>query len=264
MQAGQQYRAAVSVLSAPLVHGPVCHARVVAATRLGAYLLLEDDTTVLPVLHPDALALPTAVRLGDRDLDLGERLAVEPGAIAARGAMAEIGGGTIRLADVEIRVVRSFRPARVRVHPGAAAFAPHELELLLADLGRGPGLTPERDDEIAGHLLVTVAGGGVVPDLAPHLHRTTALSADLLRAAAQGYAVPVVVAYVDAVVARRQDTVRRLRPLIEAIGHTSGPALLRGIHALHPATVQRDRTFQLEGSATPMQSDDAHYERSVA
>ena len=49
--------------------------------------------------------------------------------------------------------------------------------------------------------------------------------------AAQGYAVPAVVAYVDAVVGHDQRTADRVRPQIEAIGHTSGPALLRGIHA---------------------------------
>ena len=56
------------------------------------------------------------------------------------------------------------------------------------------------------------------------------IAASLLRAAALGYAVPQVVAYVDAVVGADIATARRLRPAVAAIGHSSGEALLRGIH----------------------------------
>ena len=208
----------MSLLSAPLVHGSVCAAHVIAASRLGAYLLVEDQ--VLPLLLPQALALPTAVRLADRRSELP--LAV--------GDVAEVGAGRIRTPGLEVEVVRTFRPARVRVRevPGA------RLAVTFSRLGLGPGLTPETDDEIAGRLLVAAALGAEVESpgarhLAAHLHRTTALSASLLLAAEQGYAVPTVVEYVDAVVAADTAAAARLRPQIEAIGHTSGRALLRGI-----------------------------------
>ena len=176
---------------------------------------------MLPVLTPAALALPTAVRMSDPDaplLSVGDRV--------------DIGNGRLAAPGWSVDIVRTFRPSRVRrstvpASPEAESFID---ELLRDRLGLGAGLTPEADDELAGHLLVAAATGAPVPDLEPHLHRTTALSASLLRAAAQGYAVPTVVRYVYAVLAGDSDTAARLAPAVAAIGHTSGPALLRGIH----------------------------------
>lgn len=220
-------RAAVSSLAVPTVSGPVRRATVVASTRHGAYLLLDGGTEVLPLLTSDALALPTAVRLAVRST--GRSLGLDVGEIV------HVGRCRIVAAGFEVVTVRTVRPARVRSVPGGAPHTPLREGEVLALLGRGPGLTPEGDDELAGRLLVTVAAGGAVPDLDPHLHRTTALSASLLRAAAQGYAVPEVVAYVDAVVGRHHVAARRLRPAVAAIGHTSGAALLRGVAAALPA-----------------------------
>lgn len=226
------FRAAVSALSSALAHGPVCAATVVANTRLGAYLLVGSAgraSTVLPVLTADALALPTAVRLAHRAdapllLDIGDQV--------------EVGGGRIVAPGLRIEIVRTFRPARVRT---ARPTPSHRHGRWRELLGRGSGLTPEGDDELAGMLLVAYATGAPIPDLEPDLHRTTALSASLLRAAAQGYAVPAVVAYVDAVVSH-DATALRLRPQVEAIGHTSGAALLRGIHAAPPDHSHDERT----------------------
>lgn len=249
----------MSSLSAAVVHGPTRTARVVAGSRLGCYLLVDPPAdgatrcvTVLPVLTAAALALPTAVRLPDDALpalEVGDRV--------------EVGAGRICALGWDLEVVRTFRPARVRSrapHPTAASTdgSGHDLgpksrqepsvgdgggattvlrALLETRLGLGPGLTPEADDEIAGHLLVAAGRGARVPDLEPHLHRTTALSASLLCAAAQGYAVPAVVGYVDAVLDQDHLTAARLRPTVEAIGHTSGPALVRGILAAAGADV---------------------------
>jgi hypothetical protein len=140
-----------------------------------------------------------------------------------------------------VTLVRTVRPAQVRRVAGGRPHTPLRSERRRQLVGRGPGLTPEGDDELAGHLLVLAAVGGAVPDLEPELHRTTALSASLLRAAARGYAVPEVVAYVDAVLAGDAATEDLLRPQVGAIGHTSGPALLRGIdtaldRAPHPSS----------------------------
>lgn len=221
-------RATVSSLAVPTVSGPVRWATVVASTRRGAYLLLDGGTEVLPLLTSEALALPTAVRLAVPSALVSLGLEV--------GQEVEVGGSRIVAGALEVVVVRTVLPARVRPVPGGAPHTPVRSGEVLALLGRGPGLTPEGDDELAGRLLVTVAAGGAVPDLGPHLHRTTALSASLLRAAAWGYAVPEVVAYVDAVVGRDPVTARRLRPAVAAIGHTSGAALLRGVAAALPAS----------------------------
>lgn len=280
-------RAAVSDLSAALVRGPVRLSRVVASSRLGCYLLLDDvflhvdslvedgaadpvppGATVLPVLTPAALALPTAVRLAD---DRAPALKV--------GEQVEVGEGRITGPGWVVEVVRTYRPSRVRRSPDSTDGSSPESrpkpgpnpsvgegrgdrtalrDLLETRLGLGPGLTPQGDDEIAGHLLVAAATGAAVPDLEPHLHRTTALSASLLRAAAAGYAVPSVVAYVDAVLAHDHLTLSRLRPAIEAIGHTSGPALLRGIHAaaLHAATVNTAALHPALAEAIPNERTD--------
>ncbi|MGA8047118.1 MAG: DUF2877 domain-containing protein [Dermatophilaceae bacterium] len=244
MTASAPIRGAVSSLSEALVHGPRREASVAARTRLGVYLLLDGGTEVLPVLTRDALLLPTALRVPLDSATL--RWPLEPGQTVA------VGAGAVVAPSLRVEAVRTVRPARVRRAQGRDPLgcAPHTSDsvadlLQLARLGRGPGLTPEADDELAGHLLVAWALGAPTPDLEPHLHRTTALSASLLRAAAQGYAVPEVVAYVDAVVGGDRDAARRLRPRVDAIGHTSGPALLRGIHAfldLRPTQPSVERT----------------------
>lgn len=246
MTASAPIRGVVSSLSAALVHGPVRGARVAARTRVGVYLLLDGGAEVLPVVTRDALSLPTALRLPLASTAL--RWPLEPGETVA------VGDGAVVARSLRVEAVRTVRPAQVRPAQairteagGPPGCAPHTSSVagLLGRVGRGPGLTPEADDELAGHLLVAWALGVATPDLTPHLHRTTALSASLLRAAAQGYAVPEVVAYVDAVVAGDRDGARRLRPRVDAIGHTSGPALVRGIHAsldLRPTQPSVERT----------------------
>lgn len=105
-------------------------------------------------------------------------------------------------------------------------------------LGLGPGLTPAGDDVLCGVLLGLRATGrdgdhaqlaGALP---PLLGRTTALSATLLRQAALGYAVPPVVALVDAW-HRGPDRAHlvELGTGVASVGHTSGAALLLGLAA---------------------------------
>lgn len=242
---GCPQRAAASLLAVPLIGGPVREAVVVAATSHGAYLLIENANTVVPLLLPHSIALPTGVRLADA----GAAPQV------AMGDIVEVGGGRIRArrdgrsaGQLDIVVVRAFRPPRVRVLAPAPAPVDPPTAVpadLLARIGHGAGLTPESDDEVGGHLLVSAALGRPVPEIEHLLHRTTALSASLLRAAALGYAVPAVVAYVDAVVAGRRPAAARLRPAVAAIGQSSGQALLRGIDAAvapmagHSSTLRR-------------------------
>jgi hypothetical protein len=216
-------RAAASTLIRPVMDGPLRAATVVAATPMGAYLLLDDGSDVVPLLTADALLLPTAVRVGS-----GAAGAPLP---LRAGQQATVGAGAIRAPGLRVDIARTFRPARVRPVGDRRSVPTLAGGDLRGRIGLGPGLTPEADDEFAGWLLVGWALGATHPDLRPELHRTTALSASLLRAAARGHAVPRVVAYVDAVVSGHLEEGSRLRAGVAAIGHTSGPAVLRGIDA---------------------------------
>lgn len=225
-------RAAVSTLSTPLLSGPPRPATVIAATRFGCYLHIAGrGQEILPVLTRDALVLPTALLIPAASADLHIRWEPDDDVIVGEGRL--VGPGLI------VEAVRSFRPSRVRrvPHPGLRNLAIARFPWRLDSIGLGPGLTPEADDELTGALLVGFAAGVPLPDLTAHLHRTTAISAALLRSAAKGYAVPAVARYVDALLEPRESappdhdsTIDALREQVAAIGHTSGPALLRGIH----------------------------------
>ena len=101
-------------------------------------------------------------------------------------------------------------------------------------VGRGAGLTPSGDDALAGALLVARAldGGDAMADaVRARLGATTAVSAALLDAAADGYAARPVVTLVDAAVAGDAAAVARALPGVLAIGHTSGRDTVAGIRA---------------------------------
>jgi hypothetical protein len=208
--------AAASPLTLDLVTGPSRQAVVLAAFPTALYLGLPEHSRVLPVVTSDALVLPTAVRLAEPGPhDWG----VEPGDVVT------LGGDLVALPRHGIRIVRSWRPRRIeagRANPATLDWAP-----LLAQVGRGEGLTPRADDVLCGALLAARALGMTLPATLP-LERTTSLSASLLEAAHAGYAVPAVLDHLAAVMAGSADT-ERTRELVLAIGHTSGAGLLEGI-----------------------------------
>jgi hypothetical protein len=110
----------------------------------------------------------------------------------------------------------------------------HREQSVAALVGRGPGLTPSGDDALAGALLVAHAlgtAGHLAPAVRARLAATTAVSAALLDAAADGFAAQPVVALVDAAVAADPDAVSRALPAVLAIGHTSGADTVTGIRA---------------------------------
>ncbi|HET7820515.1 MAG TPA: DUF2877 domain-containing protein [Ornithinibacter sp.] len=112
-------------------------------------------------------------------------------------------------------------------------------------VGKGPGLTPSGDDALAGALLVAHAlgnGPGLADAVRARLAATTAVSAALLDAAADGYAARQVVTLVDAAVAGDPDAVRRALPAVLAIGHTSGADTVTGIRAALDARQHRTKT----------------------
>ena len=106
---------------------------------------------------------------------------------------------------------------------------------MLGLLGLGPGLTPAGDDLLAGLLVGLSARPDLRDPLAAAVQRhaparTTWLSAELLRLAAAGLAAPAVVAVADALAGHGgDDALPRALPALLAVGHTSGPALARGL-----------------------------------
>lgn len=252
---------AASPLTAGLLAGPPRRVRVLAGFPTAVYLGAESHQDVVPVLTSDALLLPTAVRLPLAASAAG--FGVEPGHTAV------IGSSEIRLGTLTIRLVRSWRPSRVKasqltatagtLHRIADGFEAHGLNAALAErtgavllasllgdatetgdlvrrlLGAGPGLTPSGDDALCAATLV-LHGIAAAPAaallgeaLAAAWHSTTSLSASLLAAARQGYAVPQVAGLLDG--ALRGDTRACLTgaaPVL-AIGHSSGRDLLAGL-----------------------------------
>ena len=143
--------------------------------------------------------------------------------------------------------------------------APH----LRGLIGAGAGLTPSGDDAVAGVLLALRSAGELesvdrlASDLLPLLPSTTSISAALLRAAAEGYAVPEVVTLVEAIhgsTNRKPGPVPpdsgpsdgwfrlvdpRLVERVLAIGHSSGRDLISGVAGTHralAAVAQRPRS----------------------
>jgi hypothetical protein len=110
-------------------------------------------------------------------------------------------------------------------------------------LGLGSGLTPQGDDVLAG-LLVVLCAAATAPPLVHQLcdivtneapRRTTSLSAGLLRDAADGFAVPPLVRFVDGLqqvdhggTATTHRTLAEVVVPLLAVGHTSGAALAHG------------------------------------
>jgi hypothetical protein len=169
---------------------------------------------------------------------------VDPDAgLAARAA-------TLRLAVGRHLVPDAVPPALDEavdhlVRGDAAAVADH----LRPVLGAGAGLTPSADDAVAGLLLTARSwyGSDIAPVISrvgallrPELsRRTTAVSAGLLRHAAEGRGAPDVVRAVEHLTGRHtvdeQDVLRRLVQL----GHSSGRDTGRGVLAFLDARLGR-------------------------
>ena len=107
-------------------------------------------------------------------------------------------------------------------------------------VGAGAGLTPSGDDALCAVLLVLRAVGAddahtlVRTAVDAAARRTTSLSASLLHAAAEGYAVPAVADLVRAVLGDDPEAGGPALAAVLAIGHSSGRDLVAGIAgALH-------------------------------
>lgn len=211
-----------SSLVAGLLDGDVSAGvvRSVARTRVSVhYETGRSDVPVLSVCTPDAVRLPASV--------------VSP--VLPSGSDDASAGW---------RVVRWWRPPRPRgLTPPAVAprclldeIRPDEL------VGRGPGLTPSGDDVLAGALVAAHAvGHPLLEDWRERTRHalatrsTTVVSRGLLRHALEGWAVPELADYLEAVCGE-STTQEAARARLLAVGHSSGAALAAGAdHALATA-----------------------------
>jgi Protein of unknown function (DUF2877) len=222
------FRASVPIRMRQALSGPSCRGRVLVRFPSAVYVAVPHAFGVIAVLGRDAVRLPCGLAVPVANLDL-------PGDVV-------MGGGVLRLGDVLIRpgrlvsalVARRATPLRARVRAAQAAVDPADVTDPGQLLGRGPGLTPEGDDVLAGYLAGAAAYGIPADDMRALVNseaasRTTTLSAALLRHAAAGEAIPQVDGLLDALDGRRP-----LDPALAelfAVGHTSGAALASGVVA---------------------------------
>ena len=207
-----------------------CELVEVVRTRLSVhYETGRPDVPVLCVCTPDAVRLPNA--LVTSLLPTGDVSARTDGLVSRDGRW---------------WVGRWWQPprptGRSARHPASASLDPMRL------VGRGPGLTPAGDDELAGALVAAhavgdprLAGWRTATREALAARRTTAVSRGLLHHALDGWATPELAAYVDE--ACTGLTGPALARLLE-LGHTSGRALADGV-----AHVMTARQVPREGAA---------------
>jgi len=254
---------AVSLRSVDLLTAPPTSARVVGVMRAAVYLCLEEDGSpvrrpeadahsrrVIPLLTDSAVLLPSGIRVGS--LSWPSSLTV--------GDDVRVGENRVLLAGLDLRVVRTWRPPRVRVgaprpmpdligrvDPGlrqaAATLVKTAMSgadpgaLVRALVGQGQGLTPTGDDLLCGVLLALRAAASAESwadplraQIAGRWAATTSLSAMLLRDAADGYAVPAVARLVDHLFGGATERASfGLVAQVLGIGHTSGADLLAGV-----------------------------------
>ena len=208
---------AASFLLLPALTGaqPVGLTELVRTDLSVHYATGRTDVPVLCVAVPGAVQLPNSV--------LCDRL---PGpSLTAYDATLHDGRSTWRVA----RWWTPPRPHGLRapLDTRDELLLPHEL------VGRGAGLTPSGDDILAGAL---VAAHAVADPRLPRwrretrtaleLRRTTAVSHALLLHAVDGWAVPQLAGFVEAVC--RGVDVEQARARLHAVGHSSGEALAQG------------------------------------
>ena len=256
--------AAAAAAVRPLVDGGPCAGLVIGSFARAVILGIRtpDGPRVLSLLAARAVAVPNGVML------IGDPAAF---ACCRPGDPATVGDGEIRVGDLRVRVVRSWecRVHRVRATAdgvgslaAAAAASPigvprpavdalggalaaggrrQDLGAAVAGLvGLGRGLTPGGDDVLAGLMTGLHACGGAtlaarIGDLALQgvSDRTTLLSADLLRLAADGQACTEALDLLRLLDRPRpvvdDSAVSRAIDRILSIGHTSGADLATGL-----------------------------------
>lgn len=236
------------------LRGPAHEGSVVHAGNDAVYVTSGDD--VIGLVSRGAVASPcTIATRAETVADL-----FDDGRLPSYGDRVSIGSGAMSLGGAEVRVGRFTDLTMPRLDRAAAAdllerlaaaggptgsaeLDPAALEELtsrpaaaLPDvLGRGSGLTPFGDDVVAGLLATLLAAGD--PCAGPLVaevrrsatHRTTLLSATLLRRAAAGEVLPEFARLVAALDGPPAGLAAPLTTLL-TIGHTSGRGMALGLH----------------------------------
>jgi hypothetical protein len=179
--------------------------------------------------------LPNAIALGPGPTVVWDPVVarVEPGpALAARGTAILRALGVAHPAGVAGALSdAATRPPRAAVAALLAALRSGDVadrrRAALALLGRGPGLTPEGDDLLAGTAVAAAAVGDPLTLPAQLRTLTTPLSATLLELAAAGAAARPAHVLLDLA---REDWRPALREL-EGLGASSGRAIALGVGA---------------------------------
>jgi hypothetical protein len=233
-------------MSVEAIAAPVL-ARLPAGWRalLGASTRIDLDGFVALVTPPGVPWLPNAIALGPGPTLVWDPVVarIEPGpALAARGSAILRALGVARPAGVAGALSGGgvTRPPRAAVAALLAALRSGDVaarrRAALALLGRGPGLTPEGDDLLAGACLTAAATGDPVA-LAPDLRTlTTPLSATLLELAAAGAGPKPVHALLDLT----GEGWRAALCELEGLGASSGRAIALGVGAAAAVLGARD------------------------
>lgn len=234
-------------------------ASVLGVSSHAVWLLVGDGVVV--VSTRDATRLPNGVEVATRSgaglfdsIVHGASAVIRPDSIEFDGLVVDLvrwwdprPALPNRSADELAAVIRGLPYSVPSIDPEplrsaiAAALPGDFLDASEALLGRGPGLTPEGDDYLAGTLaairtLGTVLGsrpalGMLEAAEAALAHaastRTTTFSAALIRCAARGEVAMPAGVFLRAL-AGRGDVAPSHRDLLR-VGHTSGPALAAGI-----------------------------------
>jgi hypothetical protein len=222
-------------VSVAAIAAPV-HARLPLAPPALAVGPLElADGFVALVTAPGVPWLANAIALGPGPAVVWDPVVarIEPGpALAARGGAILRALGVARpdgVADaLSAEATRAPRAAVAALFAALdSADVPARRRAALALLGRGPGLTPEGDDLLAGACLTAAAVGDALA-LPPGVRTlTTPLSATLLELAAAGAGPKPVHALLDLGDERWRGALREL----EGLGASSGRAIALGVGA---------------------------------
>ena len=242
-----------------LLDGPGTAASVLGTSRHAVWLAANND--VIVVSTADTTRLPNGVQISTRSQE-------DPFRLISHGESASVGHRSLILETVAVNVTRWWDPRPVLVSTD-----PEHLITAVADLpdsvthidpaplrsalqtrsaagivaashsllGKGPGLTPEGDDYLAGALAATYLLGealgreqisALIDSISTPLarlaaERTTSLSAALIRCALRGYVAEPAGALLRALTGRGDVTHSHLR--LAQVGHSSGPALAAGV-----------------------------------
>jgi hypothetical protein len=232
-------------MSVQAIAAPVL-ARLPAGWRdlLAGATQIDLDGFVVLVTPPGTPWLPNAIALGPGPTVVWDpavaRVQAGP-ALAARGAAILRALGVARPAAVAGALSDgATRPPRAAVAALLGALDSGDgaarRRAALALLGRGPGLTPEGDDLLAGACVVAAVAGDPLA-LPPGVRTlTTPLSATLLELAAAGAAPRPVHALLDLSSERWGAALREL----EGLGASSGRAIALGVGAAAAVLGARD------------------------